>query len=220
MRPMINSIKLAQKKDIKYYSKITIYNPFNYILKRVIDYSISLPLLIISSPLILYSAYKIKKESPESSVFFKQLRVGQNNKSFICYKLRSMRTDIDYSNKYTQEKDPRVFPWGNFMRKRRIDELPQLWNVLKGDMHLIGPRAEWDELVKNYEQDIPHYKLRHIVKPGITGWAQVKYRYGANLEDTKQKLIYDLYYIENWSLWLEIKTIWLTIKVVLGRKGL
>lgn len=216
---MIDSIQLEQKKDVDYLSKITRYNPLTYILKRVIDYSISLPLLIISSPLILYSAYKIKKESPDGDVFFKQLRVGQNNKSFICYKLRSMRTDIDYNHKYTQENDPRVFTWGDFMRKSRIDELPQLWNVIKGDMHIIGPRAEWDELVENYEKEIQYYNLRHLIKPGITGLAQVKYKYGANLEDTKQKLMYDLYYIKNWSLWLEITIIWETIIVMIRAKG-
>lgn len=216
---MIGSIQLEQKKDVNYLSKIPRYNPLTYILKRVIDYSISLPLLIISSPLILYSAYKIKKESPDGDVFFKQLRVGQNNKNFICYKLRSMRTNIDYNHKYTQENDPRVFRWGDFMRKSRIDELPQLWNVIKGDMHIIGPRAEWDELVEHYEKEIQYYNLRHLIKPGITGLAQVRYKYGANLEDTKQKLMYDLYYIKNWSLWLEITIILETIIVMIRAKG-
>jgi len=137
-------------------------------------------------------------------VLFKQKRVGKDEKEFYCYKFRSMKTDIDYFNHYTQKNDPRIFKWGDFMRKSRIDELPQLINVFKGEMHLIGPRAEWSELVNNYEKEIPDYHLRHIVAPGITGWAQVNYPYGANLEDTKQKLMYDLYYIKNWSLWLEI----------------
>ena len=130
-----------------------------------------------------------------------------------------MRTDIKYFNKYTQKSDPRIFPWGEFMRKTRIDELPQLWNVIKGDMHLIGPRTEWEKLVEDYETELPNYHLRHIVAPGITGWAQVNYPYGANLEDTRQKLMYDLYYIKHWNLWLEIKTIFLTAWVVLNKKG-
>ena len=208
------SLTLDETTDIKPYSK------FEYLIKRIMDFLISIPLLIITLPIFIYSAYKIKKESPDGSILFKQTRVGQDGKEFICYKFRSMRTDVDYYNKYTEEDDPRIFPWGKFMRKCRIDELPQLWNVLKGDMHLIGPRAEWNKLVKEYEQKIPHYNLRHTVKPGITGWAQVMYHYGSNIEDTKQKLMYDLYYIKNWSLWLEIKTIFKTILVVIGKKGM
>jgi len=195
------------------------YTKFEYLQKRVIDYLLSIPLLILALPIMLYSAYRIKKESPDGGIFFIQNRVGINGKTFKCIKFRSMRTDIDYFNKYTQEDDPRIFPWGKIMRKTRIDELPQLFNVLKGDMHFIGPRAEWDILVKEYENKIPNYNLRHKVKPGITGLAQVEYHYGASLEDTKQKLMYDLYYIKNWSIWLEIKIFIKTILVVLGKKG-
>jgi lipopolysaccharide/colanic/teichoic acid biosynthesis glycosyltransferase len=196
------------------------YNSFEYFLKRVVDFSITIPLLLLTSPLFLYSAYRIKKESPDGPILFKQARIGKDEKEFICYKFRSMRTDVDFFDKYTQNKDPRVFKWGAFMRKTRIDELPQLINVLKGDMHIVGPRAEWSELVKEYEQEIPKYHLRHIVKPGITGWAQVNYPYGRNIEDTKKKLEYDLYYIKNWSLGLEIKTLVKTIFVVLGKRGI
>jgi len=187
-------------------------------LKFLIDYTFSITILVVTSPLVLYTVYKIKKESP-GAIFFKQDRVGLNGKKFSCYKFRSMYAD-SHHDPYTREQDKRIFPWGNIMRKRRIDELPQLINVLKGDMHLIGPRAEWNILVDNYEKIIPYYHERHIVKPGITGWAQVNYPYGVNSEDTKQKLMYDLYYIKNWSLWLEIKTIWKTIMVVLNRKGI
>lgn len=109
-------------------------------------------------------------------------------------------------NPYTKENDERVFAFGSFMRKTRIDEIPQCINILRGEMHLIGPRAEWDILVRNYEKEIPYYNERHLVRPGITGWAQVNYPYGENAEDTKQKLMYDLYYIKHWSVWLEIKT--------------
>ncbi len=150
---------------------------------------------------------------------FKQLRVGINGQTFKCNKYRSMHLN-SHHDKYTRENDNRVFPWGNFMRKTRIDELPQMLNVLKGDMHLIGPRAEWDILVKEYEKEIPYYNERHLVRPGITGWAQVMYPYGAGVEDAKQKLMYDLYYIKHYSLWLDIKIIWKTIMVVLGKKGL
>jgi lipopolysaccharide/colanic/teichoic acid biosynthesis glycosyltransferase len=211
---LYKDIENIQEKNIRSY------NSFEYFLKRVVDFSITIPLLLLTSPLFLYSAYRIKKESPDGPIFFKQARVGKDEKEFICYKFRSMRTDVDFFDKYTQNKDPRVFKWGAFMRKTRIDELPQLFNVLKGDMHIVGPRAEWSELVKEYEQEIPKYHLRHIVKPGITGWAQVNYPYGRNIEDTKKKLEYDLYYIKNWSLGLEIKTLLKTVLVVLGKKGL
>jgi lipopolysaccharide/colanic/teichoic acid biosynthesis glycosyltransferase len=123
-------------------------------------------------------------------------------------------------NPYTQENDDRIFPFGKFMRKTRIDELPQLWNVIKGDMHIIGPRAEWDILVDRYKKAIPNYQDRHFVRPGITGLAQVLYRYGRGVNDAKQKLKYDLDYIKNWSVILEFKVIWKTVAVVLGRKGL
>ena len=210
-------------KDLKYHfftiENIKGYTKFEYFQKRLIDYLISIPLLIITLPIMIYSIYRIKKESPDGGIFFIQNRVGIGGKSFKCIKFRSMRTDIDYFNKYTQENDPRIFPWGKIMRKTRIDELPQLFNVLKGDMHLIGPRAEWDILVEEYKEKIPNYNIRHIVKPGITGLAQVEYHYGASLEDTKQKLMYDLYYIQNWSIWLEIKTLLKTIFVVFSKKG-
>ena len=131
-----------------------------------------------------------------------------------------MRTDVKYFNHYTQENDPRIFPWGNTMRKYRIDEIPQMINVIKGEMHTIGPRAEWNELVGKYIKEIPYYNERHIIAPGITGWAQVKYPYGENTEDAKQKLMYDLYYIKNWSMLLELKTAIKTVFVMVGKRGI
>jgi lipopolysaccharide/colanic/teichoic acid biosynthesis glycosyltransferase len=131
-----------------------------------------------------------------------------------------MHEKTDYFNYYTQENDPRIFPYGDTMRKSRIDELPQILNIIKGEMHLIGPRAEWNELVEDYEQQIPFYKERHLVAPGITGWAQVNYPYGSNIEDTRQKLMYDLYYIKHWSIWLDLKIVWKTVMVVAGKKGI
>jgi len=209
-----------ESSDLTYLQDIKPYSTINYIQKRLIDYIVSIPLIIVGTPLVIYSYFRIKKESPEAPIIFKQKRVGLKGKEFTCYKLRSMRTDVDFFNHYTQEDDPRIFPWGKFMRKSRIDELPQLWNVLKGDMHLIGPRAEWVELVTKYEDILPCYHNRHAVAPGITGWAQVNYPYGENAEDAKQKLMYDLYYIKYWSIWLDLKTIWKTVLVVLGKKGI
>jgi len=203
--------------NIDFLEKIKTYNPLELYIKIIIDIISTVSLSIIAIPIGIYSAYRIKKES-SGSIFFRQTRVGKNGILFTCYKFRSMNENSHY-NPYTQKNDTRIFPWGNTMRKYRIDELPQLWNILKQDMHLIGPRAEWDILVNNYEKEISYYSERHLVRPGITGWAQVHYPYGANSEDAKQKLMYDLYYIKYWSLALEAKSIWKTIIVVLMKKG-
>jgi len=195
-------------------------NKWQFFQKRVIDYLVTIPLAIFSAPIILYSMHRIKKESPDAGAYFSQIRVGINGKPFECLKLRSMRTDVEYFNHYTQDKDPRIFKYGEFIRKTRIDELPQLLNILRGDMHIIGPRAEWIDLVKQYEEKLPNYHRRHLIKPGITGWAQVNYPYGRDLEDTRQKLMYDLYYIKHWSILLELKIVYKTALVVFGKKGL
>lgn len=207
-----------KSSELNYLERIKSYSKVNYLLKRSFDIFISANLFLLALPLMLLAVYKIKRES-RGSVFFKQSRVGLNGKDFQAIKFRSMHENSTF-NPYTQEEDPRIFPFGNIMRKTRIDELPQLWNVLKGDMHLIGPRTEWNILVENYEKEIPYYHERHLVRPGITGWAQVLYPYGANTEDARQKLMYDLYYIKHWSIWLEIETLIRTVLVVLGRKGL
>ncbi len=198
-------------------NKITSYSKFQYIQKRVVDFSSITVLIILFSPLALYAIYRIKKES-SGKILFKQTRVGLNGKKFICYKFRSMH-EKSHFDPYTRLKDSRVFPFGSIMRKYRFDELPQVWNIIKGEMHLVGPRAEWDILVKDYEKEIPNYHQRHIVKPGITGLAQVSHPYGRNVEDAKVKLKFDLKYIQNWSLLLEIRVIIKTIFTVLLKKG-
>jgi len=203
--------------NLKKIDKVEGYSSFNFIQKRFVDFSIGGLLLIISSPVMIYSIYRIKKES-KGSILFKQQRIGLNGKKFTCYKFRSMHEEGE-SNLYRMENDNRVFKYGDLMRKIRIDELPQLWNVFKGDMHLIGPRAEWDVLVEKYEKEISEYHNRHKVRPGITGLAQVYYPYGRNAQDTKNKLKYDIFYIQNWSLLLEIKIIWKTVIVIFGRMG-
>jgi len=206
---------------LDFLDEINPYNKHQYIIKRIIDFSVTIPLGLISIPIMIYSAYRIKKESPEGPIIFKQKRVGINGKEFVCYKFRSMIPNAEQGKpQFASKDDPRVFKWGAIMRKTRIDELPQLWNVIKGDMHLIGPRPERKYWVDQFQQTIPYYNLRHIVKPGITGWAQVSYPYGANESDAYQKLMYDLYYIKNWSFLLEIKTILKTIIVMLKGKGL
>jgi lipopolysaccharide/colanic/teichoic acid biosynthesis glycosyltransferase len=205
-------------RDLKYLANIKPYSSFQYFQKRVIDYLGVFTFLFLFWPLLLYARYRVKKESPGASIF-KQSRVGLKGEKFKCMKFRSMHVN-SHHDPYTRENDCRVFEWGDLMRKTRIDELPQILNVLKGDMHLIGPRAEWDILVKDYENELPYYNERHLVRPGITGWAQVNYPYGSNIEDTRQKLMYDLYYIKYWSISLEIRIIWKTIKIVLGREGI
>jgi len=214
----MDQVVAQQPAEIPLQQKESGYNMLEYISKRVLDLSMVLPLSIITLPIFLYSAYKIKKESPEGSIIFKQQRIGLNGQEFTCYKFRSMHSNSHF-DPYTQENDIRIFPYGNLMRKMRIDELPQLWNILKGDMHLVGPRAEWNILVKEYEKKIPHYHQRHCVRPGITGLAQVSYPYGRDLQDTKNKLKYDLLYIQKWSILLELNIILKTIKIVLGKQG-
>jgi lipopolysaccharide/colanic/teichoic acid biosynthesis glycosyltransferase len=205
--------------DLDFLDAIKSYTKWQYFQKRCIDFFGVFWLFFFSWPVMIYSYFKIKKESP-GKIFFKQNRVGRENKNFECIKFRSMHENTDYFNHYTQEDDPRIFPWGAKMRKSRLDELPQMLNILKGEMHLIGPRAEWSELVKDYEQQIPFYTERHLVAPGITGWAQVNYPYGANIEDTRQKLMYDLYYIKYWNIWLELKIVWKTAMTVIKKKGI
>lgn len=188
-------------------------------LKRALDVFLSLSLLTLSSPIMLLTALAIRLESG-GPVIYKQDRVGLHEKEFIVYKFRSMRADAEKDGaRWAQKNDSRVTAFGRFIRKTRIDELPQLWNVLKGDMSFIGPRPERMTFVKDLKKSIPYYSLRHTVKPGLTGWAQVSYPYGASEEDARRKLEYDLYYVKNMSLLLDIHIIFKTIGVVLFPKG-
>lgn len=193
------------------------YSNFEYIQKRVVDYLMVSLFVLLLWPIFLYSIYRIKKES-KGAILFKQSRVGLDGKPFTCYKFRSMHTNSHF-DPYTKDNDSRIFPYGQIMRRLRIDELAQLLNVIKGDMHIVGPRAEWDILVSKYEKIIPDYRSRHKVKPGITGLAQTKYPYGRNAYDARRKLGYDLLYIKKWSIFLEIKVLFETILVVVKKSG-
>ena len=188
--------------------------------KRLIDIVLSIFLLLPSTPVILILAALIKLTSP-GPAFFEQTRIGRYQRPFTLYKLRTMTHNPapETSDVYTRKNDPRVTPLGALLRKTRLDELPQLWNVLIGDMSLIGPRAEWSKLVEQYERNIPYYHLRHLVKPGITGWAQVNYPYGESEKDTIEKLKYDLYYIKNYSFTLDAAIFLKTIYVMLSGRG-
>ncbi|WP_438482678.1 exopolysaccharide biosynthesis polyprenyl glycosylphosphotransferase [Oleiharenicola lentus] len=187
-------------------------------LKRISDIILSSLGLILTLPLLPFVAALIWLQD-RGPIFFLQPRVGKNREIFNVVKLRTMRVTDGKGNAYTQVGDNRITRIGHFLRNTRLDEVPQLWNVLKGDMSLIGPRAEWVRLVEGYEKEIPCYHFRHLVKPGITGWAQINYPYGANLEDTKRKLEYDLYYIRYFSFTLDASIVLKTIHVMLFGKG-
>ena len=188
-------------------------------IKRGMDLILALILMVILSPLALITAIIIKFES-KGPVIFKQTRIGENMKPFRVYKFRSMRLhNPNKHSKYTLNNDTRVTKFGKFMRKTRIDELPQLWNILKGTMSFIGPRPEWDILAKDYAKQINYYNLRHLIKPGITGWAQVMFPYGESLDDAKKKLEYDLYYLKHQDLILDVLIVAKTAKAVLFGKG-
>ncbi|RUO76968.1 exopolysaccharide biosynthesis polyprenyl glycosylphosphotransferase [Idiomarina seosinensis] len=187
--------------------------------KRVFDVMFGGLALLLLLPLLVLFAIIIKLDSP-GGIFYRQPRVGLFNKEFEVIKFRSMRSDAESGGaQWAQKNDPRVTRVGKFIRKTRIDELPQLINVLKGEMSLIGPRPERDVFVSELEQSISYYRFRHSVKPGITGLAQVKYPYGASLQDAEWKHRYDLYYIKNHHLWMDIKIAFLTVKTVLFAKG-
>ena len=180
-------------------------------IKRGMDLILALILMVVLSPLALITAIII---------IFKQTRIGENMKPFKVYKFRSMKLhDPKKYSKYTLDCDTRVTKFGKFMRKTRIDELPQLWNILKGTMSFIGPRPEWDILAKDYAEQISYYNLRHLIKPGITGWAQVMFPYGESLDDAKRKLEYDLYYLKHQDLILDVLIVAKTAKAVLFGKG-
>ncbi len=187
-------------------------------LKRLSDIVLAtLGLLIFALPLLIVVAPLIWLED-RGPVFFFQPRVGRNRAPFNIAKFRTMKSDGG-GDAYTGKSDARITRVGRFLRASRLDEVPQLWNVLVGDMSLIGPRAEWVRLVEDYEKKIPCYHFRHLVKPGITGWAQVNYPYGANLDDTLHKLEYDLYYIRYFSFVLDASIVLKTIHIMLFGKG-
>jgi sugar transferase (PEP-CTERM system associated) len=184
--------------------------------KRAIGAAVSAVGILALAPFLAVIAALIKRDSP-GPVLFKQERVGERGRTFLLYKFRTMREDAEAATGpvWAQENDPRVTRLGRFLRKTRIDELPQLLNVLRGDMSFVGPRPERPAFVAKLVEEIPFYDERHRVKPGITGWAQINYRYGASVEDTERKLRYDLYYIRNFSPLIDLDIVIGTIRVML-----
>ena len=191
---------------------------FRQRVKRLLDICLSLIGLFLSMPICAVIAIAIKLDS-KGPVLFKQERVGEGETSFILYKFRSMHINAEDRPVWTKENDPRVTRVGRIIRKMRIDEIPQMWNVLKGEMSFVGPRPERPYFVKMLKEQIPYYSQRHAVKPGITGWAQIRYRYGDSVEDAIEKLKYDLYYIKNMSILFDLAILFETSKVLLLRKG-
>jgi lipopolysaccharide/colanic/teichoic acid biosynthesis glycosyltransferase len=187
-------------------------------IKRISDIFLSVAGLLLSAPIVAVAAIAIKLDDG-GPVFFAQTRVGRHRVPFKLLKLRTMREATAQGDPYTRQGDARITRAGRLLRTARLDEFPQLWNVLCGEMSLIGPRAEWDRLVCEYEREIPSYHFRHLVKPGITGWAQVNYRYGTGVLDTLRKLEYDLYYIRNFSFMLDASIVLKTFHVMILQKG-
>jgi sugar transferase (PEP-CTERM system associated) len=188
--------------------------------KRLIDVVLATIGVIGSAPLALATAVAVKLDS-EGPVLYGQERVGEGGRTFTVWKFRSMRTDAERGGRpvWATDQDDRITRVGRFIRKTRLDELPQFWNVLRGDMSFVGPRPERPFFVEQLAKEIPFYQQRHAVKPGLTGWAQVKYQYGSSVEDAMEKLRYDLYYIKHLSVSLDVSIVFDTVKVILFGKG-
>jgi sugar transferase (PEP-CTERM system associated) len=196
-----------------------LHNRINVKLKQIIDFVAAAVLLVVTLPLTILIAIAIKLNSP-GPIFYSQVRTGLNGRKFRVHKFRSMYQNAEQKGiQWAQEKDPRITRVGYLLRLTRLDEFPQLWNVLKGEMSLIGPRPERPEFDLQLREEIPYYDVRYLVKPGITGWAQVCYPYGASVEDAYQKVAYDLYYIKNYSVLLDAAIAIKTVRVMLFGKG-
>lgn len=190
------------------------------LVRRAISIGISLIGLILALPLLPFIMLAISLDS-KGPVFYTQTRVGKSGRLFKVVKFRTMRQDAEAASgpKWAGDNDPRITKVGKFLRSSRLDEIPQLWCVLKGDMAFVGPRPERPEFIEWLSKEIPYYNVRHMVRPGLTGWAQVKYKYGSTVEDSREKLQYDLFYIKNASIGLDLLIMFQTVKTVILRRG-
>lgn len=195
-------------------------SPAMTVARRITSTLLAFVCLLVVSPFLPIVALVVKLSS-RGPVLYRQRRVGRNGSIFYCTKFRTMKADAEATSGavWATERDPRITAVGQFLRKTRLDELPQLWNVFKGEMSFVGPRPERPEFVGMLKQQIPYYDLRHTVRPGITGWAQINYPYGSTVEDAKEKLKYDLYHIKNMSVGFDLFIVFQTIKIVLFGRG-
>ncbi len=213
-------VELARLPEAWPFSSREIQAPFLCAAKRIFDVTASLVAIAATAPVMALAALAIRMEDGKP-VLFRQTRIGLNGREFTLYKFRSMRVDAEHGSSplWAAENDPRITRIGSIIRKFRIDELPQFFNTLRGDMSFIGPRPERPYFVEQLADVIPCYKARHTVKPGITGWAQVSYHYGASFEDAYQKTAFDLYYVKHQSVLLDLIIVARTVKVVLWPTG-
>jgi sugar transferase (PEP-CTERM system associated) len=195
-------------------------SPMVAALKRQSDVALALLGLVLASPAMLV-VWLVLRFGSNGPVLYSQTRVGKDGVNFTIYKFRSMRVDAEAVSGavWSTENDPRVTPFGRFLRRTRLDELPQIWNVLRGDMSIVGPRPERPEFIAELSRKIPFYGQRHVVRPGLTGWAQVRHRYGSTVDDAQEKLQYDIFYIKHLSLAFDVYIVLETVKTVLVRRG-
>jgi len=188
--------------------------------KRLFDIVVSLSLLLFTLPVTLLTMLAILIEDGRP-IFYRQERVGQHGKSFFALKFRSMRVDAEKDGipRWASVNDSRVTTVGSIIRKIRVDEIPQIYNVLRGEMSFVGPRPERPSIVADLTREIPFYQYRHVLKPGITGWAQINYPYGASIRDAQEKLKFDLYYVKNYSIFIDLLILLQTIRVILWPQG-
>ena len=211
----LDAVDVAALRD----SPLARYRAAHAVSKRVLDLAMAMALVAFTAPLLLAAALAVRLSGP-GPVFYRQVRVGHDGRLFTLLKFRSMRVDAEATGAvWACEADDRVTPAGRILRRTRVDEIPQAFNVIQGSMSFVGPRPERPEFTGLLAEAVPHYEARHLVKPGLTGWAQVNYPYGASVRDAANKLEYDLYYVKHFSLVLDLFIVVKTLKVALGREG-
>lgn len=209
---LFQKVPLAELEEVWFLENLAKSRKIHDAIKQPLEIIIAILVAIIALPLAALIALLIKLNSA-GSAFFAQTRVGENEENFVLWKFRTMISDAEkHGPRWAKPNDSRVTPLGKILRRSHLDELPQLLNIIRGDLSLVGPRPERPEFVKPLSEKIPYYDLRHLIKPGLTGWAQINYRYGSSLEDAYEKLQYDIYYLKNRSLWLDIIILLKTIK--------